>query len=308
MESNQRISVIEPITPAIERVKLILFRPFDIAKWFTIGFCAWLAYLLQGGGGGGNYNPGHSGRPDFHSVFHEHLALVIGIGIVVAVIIIAVTVVCLWLSSRGKFMFLHCVATNKAEVSVPWRAYKMHGNSLFIFRLIAGIISILLVAIIAGAITAGGFAMYKNNAAMWMMIASLILISLLTVVPVMIVIAIFFKFTNDFVIPIMFLRGKTAVEAWREFGSMLSGNKGAFVLYILFQIVILIAIGAIVFAAILTACCFCCCTACVWFIPYINTVVLLPVLIFKLAYSLYYLRQFGPQFDVFTAAGAQSIS
>ena len=28
--------------------------------------------------------------------------------------------VVLWLSSRGKFMFLHCVALDKAEVAEPW--------------------------------------------------------------------------------------------------------------------------------------------------------------------------------------------
>ena len=77
----------------------------------------------------------------------------------------------------------------------------------------------------------------------------------------------------------MFLRGKTAVEGWREFRLILSANKGAFALYILFQIVIAIAIGAIVFAAALTACCFCCCTACIWLSPISTQLYLLPVLI-----------------------------
>ena len=45
------ISVIEPINPAVERVKDVLFRPFDFGRWFVIGFCAWLAYLAEGGTG-----------------------------------------------------------------------------------------------------------------------------------------------------------------------------------------------------------------------------------------------------------------
>ena len=51
------VSVIEPIGPAIEKVKTILFNPFDLSKWFIIGFCAWLAQLgsaNRGGGGGGS--------------------------------------------------------------------------------------------------------------------------------------------------------------------------------------------------------------------------------------------------------------
>jgi hypothetical protein len=37
-------------------------------------------------------------------------------------------------------------------------------------------------------------------------------------------------------------------------------------------------------------------------IPYIGTVLLLPVLVFKRSYPLYFLRQFGPGYDVFPPA------
>ena len=32
------VSVIDPISPAIERVRTVLFRPFDLGRWFIIGF------------------------------------------------------------------------------------------------------------------------------------------------------------------------------------------------------------------------------------------------------------------------------
>ena len=40
-----KVSVIDPISQAIDWVKIMLFKPFDLGKWFVIGFCAWLAYL-----------------------------------------------------------------------------------------------------------------------------------------------------------------------------------------------------------------------------------------------------------------------
>jgi hypothetical protein len=43
----------------------------------------------------------------------------------------------------------------------------------------------------------------------------------------------------------------------------------------------------------------CCCTGCFLKIPYISTVLLLPILIFKRSYSMYYIQQFCPEFDVF---------
>ena len=40
------ISVVEPISPVLERVKRVLFQPFDLGKWFIIGFWAWLGLEL----------------------------------------------------------------------------------------------------------------------------------------------------------------------------------------------------------------------------------------------------------------------
>jgi len=40
---------------AWERMVVILFRPFDLAKWFAIGFSAFLAGLLNGGNGFSSY-------------------------------------------------------------------------------------------------------------------------------------------------------------------------------------------------------------------------------------------------------------
>src|SRR5689334_18151282 len=111
------ISVTEPMSPALERVKQILFRPFDLGKWFVIGFCAWLAYLGEQGGFNGNFG-NHSGggqNGDIHQqfdharqVFLENLYWIVPLGIGLFVLMLAFWVLMIWLSSRGKFMFLHC--------------------------------------------------------------------------------------------------------------------------------------------------------------------------------------------------------
>ena len=66
--------------------------------------------------------------------------------------------------------------------------------------------------------------------------------------------------------------------------------------YILFQIVLSIAIGMVVVGAVIVTCCI---AACVMALPYLGTVLLLPVLVFERSYSLYYLAQFGPAYNVF---------
>jgi hypothetical protein len=308
---ESRISVIDPIGPAIDRVKAMLFAPFDLGRWFVIGFCAWLANLGQGGFPGG-FNmsfpgAGPGGELDLEEVRHEvestfdmDLALVMVIAAVVLIILaVVVAIVVLWLSSRGRFMFLHCVARNKAELKIPWHKYRQQANSLLLFRLVAGIIffvSIALIALpvllLAGVIGRGG-----DHVAFG--IIGIILVLVLVLIPVGIIFTLILKFTRDFVVPTMYLHGCTCVEGWRAFRGLLSVNAGRFTLYILFQILMAMAVSAIITAfGFLT----CCCGFFVLAIPYVGAVVTLPLLAFMRAYSLQYLAQFGPAFDVFAQA------
>jgi hypothetical protein len=58
------------------------------------------------------------------------------------------------------------------------------------------------------------------------------------------------KFTTDFVVPIMFLRGRACRESWSELLALLQTNAGRFILYLLFQIVLAIATAIIVLALV----------------------------------------------------------
>jgi hypothetical protein len=297
---TSRVSVIDPIEPAIGKVKDILFSPFDLGKWFVIGFCAWLANLGQGGGLNFNFPfdkyQHHENLPArIHDFVMNNLALVITIGSVLLVVGIIIAIVLLWLSSRGKFMFLHCVAQNKAEVKNPWHSCRPQGNSLFLFRLVVGIASLFCLIFCVAAVAAVVVAMRMYGMKMIVLVPLLIFVILFFIL-LIIVFSIVFKFTVDFVAPVMYLNRCTCLEGWRQFLQILSHNKGRFVLYILFQIVITMAVSVIVLAGV---CLTCCCACCLMAIPYIGTVLLLPILVFQRAYSLIYLSQFGSQFDVF---------
>jgi len=311
------VSVVEPLSPAIDWVKTVLFRPFDLGKWFTIGFCAWLAQLGKPGGGGGGSGGGGPGGGNlrrrgfsFDDVVQEgreglaaarefveaNLVWIIPAAILVLVIAVGLWLLFTWLSSRGRFMFLHCVAENKGEVVVPWRKFSQHGDSLFVFRIILGLIGFVIVA--AGLLAAGSFlvevATRGDAIRAVVTVVAVILGIFLISIPLLIV----KKFTTDFVVPIMFLQTVSCTAAWRQFLTVLSANRMRFLLYLLFQIVIGFIIGLLVLA---TVCLTCCCAGCLFAIPYIGTVAMLPVLVFKRSYSLCYLRQYGAAFDVFRA-------
>jgi len=274
----------------------------------VIGFCAWLAGLgeQRGGGSGGHFNtsPNHGG--DVHQQFEharsyvmENLFWIVPVTIFAFVLLIAVMAFFLWLNSRGKFMFLHCIALNPAEIAEPWNRYEAQANSLFWFRLaLAGIWLVIAIPFVVFMIIVT-LPMFSNNAwtfAGFMMLGGLFM--------GLFAIGMFFflirKFTIDFVVPIMYLRGSRCLEAWREFRQLLSGHLGNFVLYLLFQFVLGLVIGIMVLVIVVVCCPLCCFLA----IPYVGTVLVLPLIVFKRAYSLHYLAQYGPSYNVFQPAPA----
>ncbi|HUB86322.1 MAG TPA: hypothetical protein VMB22_00405 [Verrucomicrobiae bacterium] len=304
-DSHREISVVEPVSPALEHVKQMLFKPFDLGKWFVIGFCAWLAQLGESGNSfRGNYSnnntsgSGASFRQGFDQA-RDYLAAnlywIIPVAALLIIFCLALGILILWLNCRGKFMFLHCVALNQAEVVAPWKKFASEANRLFWFRLIlslAGMVLTLPLLIIIAVLIVGMVQRGEPDAASIMLAIALAILFLLLAV----VFALVQQFTFDFVVPILFLRGGKVTAAWKEFWGLLCARPGLFTLYILFKIVIGMAIGIIVILAILVTCCI---AACFLIIPYIGTVLLLPVFVFQRSYSLYFLRQFGPAYDVF---------
>ena len=232
--SHREISVTEPVSPALERVKTMLFKPFDLGKWFTIGFCAWLAFLGESGGGGGGFsnafninNSANDSGPTKESLRHgyhqtrdfvlDNLDWIIPVAAAAVILLLALWLVILWLSSRGKFMFLHCVALDKAEVGEPWNKFGREANSLFCFRLALGLIGMVLMlpmlAVIAGLILRMVFRGEPDVAGIMVAVGLGMVFFLLAMV-----FAFIHKFTVDFVVPILFLRGGKCLTAWREFG------------------------------------------------------------------------------------------
>jgi hypothetical protein len=322
MQRPPYVSVIDPVGPAFERVKTVLFRPFDLGRWFVIGFGAWLARLGTAGSGGGGGAGGGAGVPGppggisweasdipdqvrhglgqawefiLHNLDWLIPVIVVGLGIIIGLWLLVI-----WLSSRGRFMFLYCVAQNRAEVVHPWHYFRRHGNSLFGFRLAVGLITFATALVFLALI---GFLVFLATTRVgfnYFTIAGIACCSLLFLATT-IVSGVVMKFTHDFALPIMYLHTPSSLAAWHVLLDILAFNKARFFLYLLFQIVIYLVKGMILVAA---ACLTCGCGCCLMLIPYIGTVALLPIFVFQRAYSLYYLAQYGPQFNAFPAPPA----
>lgn len=298
------LSVTAPLSPALERVKVVLFRPFALPRWLAIGFCAWLAFLGQGGGGGGgHYNFGNRHQSLRHGLnaawdyVVENLAWILPLVAGLFLLGVILWILFTWLSSRGQFMFLHCVATNRAEVAAPWRAYGAEATSLWLFRLVLGFVSFLVVGpAVVGAI-ALVLTMVAREAFSWLLLAGAVG-AFLAAAGCGIVFAVIRKLTLDFVVPVMARRRTGCAAAWGEFLRLTTGYRFDLVFYLLFQVVLALVVGMAVLAVTIATCCV---AGCLMALPYLGTVFLLPVYVFDRAYSLHYLAQFGPEWELIAA-------
>ena len=290
------IQVVKPFTDAIELTKQILFRPFDLKKWFVIGFAAWLSHI--GGGFRFNYrtNYPYDYRTGFHrdptfqrvSDFIHRLpfpVLVFSIAALV-ILIVGLCILFAWLRGRGRFMFIDCIVRNRAAIAEPWREFRRLGNSFFLFSLLIGFGFLLLasVCVVPAIILVGHRHLYRHV----FFVGAIVLWAM-----VIFVLAIAWVVIAHLMVPIMYRRRILAWAACREAIALINRYPDAITLYCLFWI--LIGIGSVV-----VACMAVCLTCCVAAIPYIGTVILLPLYLCLRAFGLLYLRQFGPDYDVWT--------
>ncbi|OQY30332.1 MAG: hypothetical protein B6244_00290 [Candidatus Cloacimonetes bacterium 4572_55] len=298
-----KISVTEPLSQSWEWTKHVLFDKFDIRKWLILGFFAFLAGLGQFGGyfklgghfgrdeGCGHFPHRHDSLEEVGEWILEYLPIsLLVIGTIVMVSIILWTLFN-WLSSRGKFMFLDGVVRNKTNIVESWNRFSSLGNNLFLFRMC--------IDLLAGGMMIGLFILFTLIA--WPSLsAGQFGITLLTAyipgiglgIAVMLVFFLIHYIIEDFIVPIMYKRNVKFIEAVRIFKkNILPGQGIAFILFYLVRI-------SISFTAIVIVIFGVCLTCCVAGLPYISSVVFLPIFVFVRGYSVYFLGQFGDEWKM----------
>ena len=282
-----------PLKLAWERTKGLLFRPFRIEVWIVLGFAAWLAGLIDPSSG--MQEVSKNGLDFSKETSLSALEGLIAVSVILGVSILAILigVVLLWVSSRGKFVFLHNVLKENTEIKAPWAQYGRIGDSLFLWRLafyaVAALVALgfvlTLILVARGGSVGTDLIEALAGASMLMLVAGFILL----MIP-------FYCVTlalNDFVVPLMLKHNATATQAWGIFLPLLRERLPHFVVYLLFlaaaRVVLAVALGAVTLAT-------CCIGGIILSIPFVGTVLLLPVHATYRGYSVEFLAQFGPPF------------
>jgi hypothetical protein len=289
------IEIFKPFGEAFELTNKILFQPFDLRKWAVIGFAAFLAGHFAGVGFNfpspfGNFQSHRATQEVIPPHMEEWKPWLVAIVVVLALLFFALVIALTWLKARGNFIFTDCVVRNQAAIAGPWREYRKEGNSYFFFLLAVMFAVLLLAAAIVTIIL--GLGLLKQNAGETVSIVAIGLIVLLCVLCISIVI--FISIATYFMVPVMYRRRCRAVEAFHDVTLVIWHHLGSFFLFCLFGIVLILAV--LMIGAVVT-----CATCCLAALPYVGTVILLPLFVCLRAFGLVFLRQFGPDYDVWAA-------
>ncbi len=289
--SEPKIEIFKPFGEAFELTKKILFQPFDLKKWFVIGFAAWLANLGVGGGGFNYQDNRREGVQKLNEAISQipHPILVTGVCVLIAFVLVLI-VLFAWLRARGRFLFIDCIVKNRGAIAEPWRDFRKEGNSYFLFSLLV----CLAFLIFAGLLSLPLVVPVIRDAAFPRTHSVYVICAIATWVFVMLLLVLAWSLIANFMVPIMYRQRCRPSEAFNIVGRVIAGYPGEILLYYLFLIVLALA-------TLIVACVATCATCCIAAIPYIGTVILLPVFVLLRSFSLLFLRQFGPDYDVWAS-------
>ncbi|MBL6996805.1 MAG: hypothetical protein ISR75_00005 [Phycisphaerales bacterium] len=189
-------------------------------------------------------------------------------------------------------MLLDGIVKNRGAVKEPWAEYKTEGNSLFLFSVVLGIVLLFCFVLIGGVSAIIALPDLQSQTFSGSGVTAIIVGGLLLFFYILICIAISF-FMKVLMIPTMYVKRVRAVEAWRiSWNELFIGHIGSSLLLFLMMVLLGIAAASAVMFAI-------CATCCVGALPYISSVLFLPITVFFVCYALCYIQQFGSEWTFF---------
>jgi hypothetical protein len=258
---------VDSITPAIEHTKQQLFKPFRINQWTKLAFVGLLAGELGSNGcnrsnfqlpthpGGvphigfpGSMAPdlGH-GFPGLGNLGIDH-ALLVALIAAVVVAVLAIGIIFMYVSSVMRFVLFDSIIAKECHIRLSWSRRMGPGWRYFVWKLGYALVifaaSVILIGIpLAFASAAGWLSEPKEH------VGALVLcgIALFLVFFVFLLLtAVIFVLTKDFVVPQMALENIGAMEGWRRLWAMMKAEMGAYAGYIAMKIVLAIVVGLLI--------------------------------------------------------------
>jgi hypothetical protein len=238
----------ECISPAIDRTKDLLFRPFNwrtFLKITAVAFFAEIGYAFSSGFGGNNSNTTGGGNLPIPQA--TIVALLFGI----ALVFLVIGLIMLYVGSRLQLVLLEVVITRQTFISPMWRRYssltwRWVGLKVLFFIGLALLLLFILLPFIPGFIRNIPPAGQPPSARF----LSHIFLLIFLVFFVVILVGAAYCLLRDFVLPFIAIENLPLSEALRRLSDLVSEAPGEITMYLVVRLVVSLGagIGAEIFA------------------------------------------------------------
>lgn len=236
------ISAADAISPAIQRTRTFLFRPFRLGTYLKL--CL-VALITEGLGGNSHFSipSGHSSRhgsnlyPSF-TFTPERIAEIVA----ASVGLILLSCFLYYLITRLRFAFFHCLIHNIKQIRPGWHLYRTQATRFFWLNVVVGFCFLLLLALIALPFAAGFLGLFRNVQAGGHPSFAAIFALVLPLIPIIFLIILVAIATDiilrDLMLPHYALENATAGQAWAAVWARIKAEKGSFFAYALLRIIL----------------------------------------------------------------------
>jgi hypothetical protein len=250
-------SATQAFTPAIERTKQLLFRPFQF--WTFIKLCT-VAVLTGGGSSGGGFNGSNGGHHTstthsqiVHAMpnFHFNPAWILpAIFALLAVFVLGIWI--FYLLIRLRFAFFDCLIHQTKLISPGWRKYRYQAFRYFLLCIVVGLVFFGILAVIALPFILGFVHLYQQSQSSGQFPVAGFLALFLPLLPIILLI-VFVSIAvsiilRDFIMPHYALDNASAGQAWAAVRTRIMAEKGSFLLYAVLRLFapMVVAIGLVI--------------------------------------------------------------
>ena len=245
------ISAADAISPAIQRTRSFLFRPFRLSTYLKLCLVA----LLTEGTTGGSFNSFPRGSRSSHhttnlaSLPHFHITPIeIGAGIAMLALVALIGLFIFYLITRLRFAWFHCLVHNIREIGPGWRFYREPAARFFWLNVAVYVGFLVALAVVLMPFAAGFVGLFRNLQAggrpslgaifaLFLPLIPIFLLFVLAGIAVQILL-------RDLMLPHFALENASAGAAWHAAWSRVRAEKGGFFVYALLRVLLPIA-GAI---------------------------------------------------------------
>jgi hypothetical protein len=236
------LSASECVTPAIERTKSLLFRPF---QWKMFLKLTAVAFFAEIGGSLSFSTPGH--QSSIPGISPAAQAMVFAVLLGVALVGLVIGLALLYLGSRLQLVLLEVVVTRQTLIAPIWRRYtrltwRWLGLKILLFLVLALVLGAMLLPVVLSMVKNMPSGAQTPSA----MLFSHILLFIGAIFLAIVVFLALYFLVRDFALPFLALENLSITEALGRLRILIAAAPGEIALYLLlrFLLGLVAAIGA----------------------------------------------------------------